>query len=198
MKKYPLLDNSHNLLAFKANDKYNMILMKNFYPEMYFEINLNYLEKYEGVELSYNYIEENEFISNLDYEIYNEMNLQITFDRNYKRLNWDHLSGADHYLIYILKNTQENQNLIKNDCFLLTQEAEKVDYTYYQYSKNGKYIINIVAVFENPINFRVVYEPIELNIKIKGNRKILYGFLFTLLCIIICIIYRYGKINSDN
>ena len=117
---------------------------------------------------------------------------------NYKRLNWDHLSGADHYLIYILKNTQENQNLIKNDCFLLTQEAEKVDYTYYQYSKNGKYIINIVAVFENPINFRVVYEPIELNIKIKGNRKILYGFLFTLLCIIIYIIYRYGKINSDN
>ena len=120
------------------------------------------------------------------------------YDRNYKRLNWDHLSGADHYLIYILKNTQENQNLIKNDCFLLTQEAEKVDYTYYQYSKNGKYIINIVAVFENPINFRVVYEPIELNIKIKGNRKILYGFLFTLLCIIIYIIYRYGKINSDN
>ena len=187
-----------NLLAFKANDKYNMILMKNFYPEMHIEINLNYLEKYEGVELSYNYIEENEFISNLDYEIYNEMNLQITFDRNYKRLNWDHLSGADHYLIYILQNTQENQNLIKNDCFLLTQEAEKVDYTYYQYSKNGKYIINIVAVFENPINFRVVYEPIELNIKIKGNRKILYGFLFTLLCIIIYIIYRYGKINSDN
>ena len=30
------------------------------------------------------------------------------------------------------------------------------------------------------------------------NRKILYGFLFTLLCIIIYIIYRYGKINSDN
>ena len=73
-----------------------------------------------------------------------------------------------------------------------------MDYTYYQYSKNGKYIINIVAVFENPINFRVVYEPIELNIKTKGNRKILYGFLFTLLCIIIYIIYRYGKINSDN
>ena len=125
-------------------------------------------------------------------------NLEISKNNIQSYKDWDKYYEKEIENLFRSFASKIMENLIKNDCFLLTQEAEKVDYTYYQYSKNGKYIINIVAVFENPINFRVVYEPIELNIKIKGNRKILYGFLFTLLCIIIYIIYRYGKINSDN
>ena len=185
-----------NLYSFNSKEIYNMILMKNFYTQMQIEVNFNLKGKYEGVEISYNYIKDYDMIQNLNIEFYNKMNLNVTFDRNYKRFNWDHLQGADHYLIYILPNTDDNKIFIKNDCYLLNQKSEQIDITYYEFYKTGKYIINVVAVFEEPINFRVVYNPIELNIKMRGSRIILYCFLFTIFCILIYIIYQYGIINS--
>ena len=186
-----------NLYSFNSKKIYNMISMKNFYTQMQIEVNFNSKEKYEGIEISYNYINNYDMLQNLNIEFYNKLDLNITFDRSYKRFNWDHLSGADHYLIYILPNTNENKIYIKNDCFLLNQKSQQIDITYYEFYKTGKYIINVVAVFEEPINFRVVYNPIELNIRMRGSRLILYCFLFTLFCIIIYIIYQYGKLNSD-
>ena len=42
-------------------------------------------------------------------------------------------------------------------------KIKKIDYIYYGFYQNRKYIINVVAVFENLI----VYEIFELNIKKK-------------------------------
>ena len=185
-----------NLYSFNSKEIYNMISMKNCYTQMQIEVNFNLKGKYEGVEISYNFIKDYDMIQNLNIEFYNKMNLNVTFDRNYKRFNWDHLQGADHYLIYILPNTADNKKFIKNDCFLFNQKSEQIDITYYEFYKTGKYIINVVAVFEDPINFRVVYNPTELNIKMKGSRIILYCFLFTIFCILIYIIYQHWVINS--
>ncbi len=185
-----------NLYSFNSKEIYNMISMKNCYTQMQIEVNFNLKGKYEGVEISYNFIKDYDMIQNLNIDFYNKMNLNVTFDRNYKRFTWDHLQGADHYLIYILPNTADNKKFIKNDCFLFNQKSEQIDITYYEFYKTGKYIINVVAVFEDPINFRVVYNPTELNIKMKGSRIILYCFLFTIFCILIYIIYQHWVINS--
>jgi hypothetical protein len=55
-----------NLYSFNSKKIYNMISMKNFYTQMQIEVNFNSKEKYEGIEISYNYINNYDMLQNLN------------------------------------------------------------------------------------------------------------------------------------
>ena len=100
------------------------------------------------------------------------------YEKQFKRLIWEHAVGADHYLVYILPHTEEVKKYISNDCYLLTQKYEKVDFTSFDFSRKGEFYINIVAVFQNPVSYRIVYEPFEI---IHKSNIVKYFFLLLIL-----------------
>ena len=167
-------DNLHSEIL---NSKYNMVSFKN-YGTMNIELNMNERKKYEGVELSYNYIGEKIVLDSINMDKYNEMKFMITYEKQFKRLIWEHAVGADHYLVYILPHTEEVKKYISNDCYLLTQKYEKVDFTSFDFSRKGEFYINIVAVFQNPVSYRIVYEPFEI---IHKSNIVKYFFLLLIL-----------------
>ena len=91
---------------------------------------------------------------------------------------WEHIIGVDHYLVYIFPHKKDILNLINNDCYLLTQKYEKVDFTSFDFSRKGEFYINIVAVFQNPVSYRIVYEPFEI---IHKSNIVKYFFLLLIL-----------------
>jgi hypothetical protein len=155
-----------------------MVAFKNYYPTLNIELNMNERKKYEGVELSYNYIGEKIVLDSINMDKYNEMKFMITYEKQFKRLIWEHAVGADHYLVYILPHTEEVKKYISNDCYLLTQKYEKVDFTSFDFSRKGEFYINIVAVFQNPVSYRIVYEPFEI---IHKSNIVKYFFLLLIL-----------------
>ena len=113
----------------------------------------------------------------------------IHYDEIYKRLMWEHIIGVDHYLVYIFPHKKDILNLINNDCYLLTQKFEKTDVSSFPFNEIGEFYINVVAIFENPISYRVVYEPLEIINKSNTTKYILFFLIFVSFCLVIYIFY---------
>ena len=184
-------DNLHSEILYS---KYNMVAFKNYYQTLNIELNMNERKKYEGVELSYNFIQEKIVVDSIDMDNYNEMKLMITYEKQFKRLLWEHAVGADHYLVYILPHTEEVKKYITNDCYLLTQKYEKTDVTSFEFSKKGEFYITIVAVFQNPVSYRVVYEPFEIIHKSNTFKYVILLLILLSIALVGYILYlRYKK-----
>ena len=187
-------DNLHQEIL---KSKYNKISFRNYYNKMQVEINMNKNDKYEGLELSYNYIKEKIVLDSIDMDIYNERKFMIHYDEIYKRLMWEHIIGVDHYLVYIFPHKKDILNLINNDCYLLTQKFEKTDVSSFPFNEIGEFYINVVAIFENPISYRVVYEPLEIINKSNTTKYILFVLILVCISLIIYILYLRKK-NENN
>ena len=187
-------DNLHQEIL---KSKYNKISFRNYYNKMQVEINMNKNDKYEGLELSYNYIKEKIVLDSIDMDIYNERKFMIHYDEIYKRLMWEHIIGVDHYLVYIFPHKKDILNLINNDCYLLTQKFEKTDVSSFPFNEIGEFYINVVAIFENPISYRVVYEPLEIINKSNTTKYILFFLILVCISLIIYILYLRKK-NENN
>ena len=184
-------DNLHSEIL---KSKYNMVYFQNYYGTMHVELNMNKKKKYEGIELSYNYIREKIVLESIDMDNYNQMKFMISYENQFKRLIWEHAVGADHYLIYILPHTEEVRKYITNDCYLLTQKYEKTDITSFEFTKKGEFYINIVAVFQNPVSYRIVYVPFEVINKSNTIKYILLLLILLSIGLVMYIFYiRYKK-----
>ena len=189
-----------NLYQDILKSKYNLISFKNYYNKMHVELNMNKNDKFEGIELSYNYIKEKIVLDSIDMDMYNERKFMIKYDTTYKRIMWEHIIGVDHYLVYKFPHKEDLLNIITNDCYLLTQKYERTEVSSLPFNEIGEFYINVVAVFVNPISYRVVYEPMEFINKTNTMKYILFFLILVSFSLVIYIFYlkKKNELHREN
>ena len=132
--------------------------------------------------------------------MYNERKFMIKYDTTYKRIMWEHIIGVDHYLVYKFPHKEDLLNIITNDCYLLTQKYERTEVSSLPFNEIGEFYINVVAVFVNPISYRVVYEPMEFINKTNTMKYILFFLILVSFSLVIYIFYlkKKNELHREN
>ena len=84
--------------------------------------------------------------------------------------------------------------------FLLTQKYEKTEIPSFTFNEIGEFYINVVAVFVNPISYRVVYEPMEFINKTNTMKYILFFLILVSFSLVIYIFYlkKKNELHREN
>ena len=96
---------------------------------------------------------------------------QITFDRTTMKIKWDEISNSKYELFYT-DFSEKYIELFSNECFFL-EEAQTIQYkelnnNYYELknlSSEFDYIINVIEIMKEPIELRLMHQPLLLSVR---------------------------------
>ena len=168
---------------------------------------------YIGTEIIYYY-------GNLNKSKINSLNeLNLTINNSSKTIKWDEIKENNvSYEFYFIDKESNDSIYLENDCFLKTVKDEnKTNKTIlkddnkkgyfeltkneYNFEKEGKFIINVVAIINDEIPYRLVYKSIDFDSELENGSYLWFIITFPIVLIIVIIIVYVllrGKSKVDN
>ena len=168
---------------------------------------------YIGAEVIYYY-------GNLNKSKINSLNeLNLTINNSSKIIKWDEIKENNvSYEFYFIDKESNDSIYLENDCFLKTfndhnktnktilKDENKKGYfeltkNEYNFEKKGKFKINVVAIINDEIPYRLIYKSIDYDSELENGSYLWFIITFPIILIIVIFLVLFllrGKLKVND
>lgn len=187
-QSYASTELSKNHLIYQIKNPGTELQFQISYPS---EIN----DQYSGVYFSYDFYPNDDPVESSFEQLNNEY---VKYSNDTHTISWKNMA-AKNYTLYIMEKTEEREKYINNICYLETLRngnesiiIEKLtDVTQFKFDKSGTYVANVIAYFDEPVQFKGIYNSVIITPSGKKwyeNTMLLVILIISLVVIIMAIV----------
>jgi hypothetical protein len=187
-QSYASTELSKNHLIYQIKNPGTELQFQISYPS---EIN----DQYYGVHFSYDFYPNDDPVESSFEQLNNEY---VKYSNDTHTISWKNMA-AKNYTLYIMEKTKEREKYINNICYLETLRngnesiiIEKLtDVTEFKFDKSGTYVANVIAYFDEPVQFKGIYNSVIITPSGKKwyeNTMLLVILIISLVVIIMAIV----------
>lgn len=188
----------------ELKDKYTAGILPNHYVKTQITGGSSDGDKYYGIGFSYYYKQKNESFNVTEITQFNNNNkLNVKYNISDNKIFWDSFPKVVKYYLYIFnignsndERKEEIKKYINNQCYLTSQqnktnddfEIVELDTHQYYPKKNGKFEVNVIATFNDPLQFMVTYYGTEFERSVPAPVEKQLLWLWIVLSVIVGLI----------